>query len=83
MGTIASRQARDIVHNAARVIAIEMICASQAIYLEQAENQLAPATREFLEKVRAICPPLETDRAISDEMEELAQFILKEDLLEQ
>ena len=81
MGTIAARQARDIIHNATRVIAIEMICASQAIYLEKAENQLAPATRAYLEKVRQICPPLESDRAISDQVEELAQFILREDVL--
>ncbi|MEH7122482.1 histidine ammonia-lyase [Bacillus sp. JJ1773] len=81
MGTIGSRQAREIIHNSARVIAIEMICASQAIYLEKAESQLAPATREYLEKVRAICPPLESDRAISDQMEELAQFILRADVL--
>jgi histidine ammonia-lyase len=63
------------------VIAIELICASQAIYLEQAENQLAPATKSYLEKVRKICPPLEGDRAISDQMEELAQFVLREDVL--
>lgn len=81
MGTIGSRQAREIIHNSARVIAIEMICASQAIYLEKAENQLAPTTKEYLEKIRAICPPLETDRAISDQMEELAQFLLKDDTL--
>lgn len=78
MGTIASRQARDIIHNSARVIAIEMICASQAIYLEGAEKELAPATRSFLEKIRNICPPLESDRAISEQMEELAQYILRE-----
>ncbi|MFJ5714553.1 histidine ammonia-lyase [Neobacillus sp. NPDC093127] len=81
MGTIASRQAREIIHNSARVIAIEMICASQAIYLEQAEKELAPATRAYLEKIRAICPPLESDRAISDQMEELAQFILNDQSL--
>ncbi|NHC40453.1 histidine ammonia-lyase [Bacillus sp. MM2020_1] len=81
MGTIASRQAREIIHNSARVIAIEMICASQAIYLENAEKELAPATRAYLEKIRNICPPLETDRAISDQMEELAQFILKDNSL--
>ncbi|HEY9576259.1 MAG TPA: histidine ammonia-lyase [Pseudobacillus sp.] len=81
MGTIASRQAREIIHNSARVIAVEMICASQAIYLDKAENQLAPATKNYLEKIREICPPLETDRAISDQMEELAQFILREDIL--
>jgi histidine ammonia-lyase len=81
MGTIASRQAREIIHNSARVIAIEMICASQAIYLEKVEKELAPATRAYLEKIREICPPLESDRAISDEMEELAQFILRENIL--
>ncbi|MEH6953482.1 histidine ammonia-lyase [Neobacillus drentensis] len=81
MGTIASRQAREIIHNSARVIAIEMICASQAIYLEKAEKELAPATRGYLEKIREICPPLEGDRAISDEMEELAQYILRENVL--
>ena len=81
MGTIASRQAREIIHNSARVIAIEMICASQAIHLENAEKELAPATRAYLEKIREICPPLEGDRAISDQMEELAQFILKDNSL--
>ncbi|MDR7238273.1 histidine ammonia-lyase [Neobacillus drentensis] len=81
MGTIASRQAREIIHNSARVIAIEMICASQAIYLEKAEKELAPATRAYLEEIREICPPLEGDRAISDEMEELAQYILRENVL--
>lgn len=81
MGTIGSRQAREIVHNSARVIAIELICASQAIYLEKAENQLAPATRDYLEKVREICLPLDSDRAISDQMEALAQYILREDVL--
>ncbi|WP_045522652.1 histidine ammonia-lyase [Neobacillus niacini] len=79
MGTTASRQVREIIHNTARVIAIELICSSQAIYLEKAENQLASATRNYLEKVRQICQPLESDRDISEQIEELAQFILKND----
>ncbi|KGM44821.1 histidine ammonia-lyase [Neobacillus niacini] len=81
MGTIASRQAREIIHNSARVIAVEMICASQAIYLEGAERDLAPKTREYLEEIREICPPLESDRAISEQIEKLAQFILRENIL--
>ena len=52
MGTIAAGQVRQIVHNTARVIAIELICASQAIYLEKAEDQLAPTTSAYLKKVR-------------------------------
>nr|WP_309100514.1 histidine ammonia-lyase [Fredinandcohnia onubensis] len=76
MGTIGSRQAREMIHNSARVIAIEMICASQAIYLQKVEDQLAPTTKEYLEKIRQICPPLESDRDISDQIQELATFIL-------
>ncbi|ARJ37671.1 histidine ammonia-lyase [Sporosarcina ureae] len=81
MGTIGSRQAREIIHNSSRVIAIELICASQAIHLEQAEKELAPATKAYLEKVRTICPPLEADRDISQQIEALSTFILREDIL--
>lgn len=81
MGTIAARQARQIVHNAARVIAIELICASQAIYLEQAEELLAPITSGFLKTVRQFCPPLTTDQPIGDEIEALANFLLVSDEL--
>lgn len=76
MGTTAARQARQIVHNCARVLAIELIAASQAIYLEKAEQQLAPATRKFLDIVRSFCPPLEGDKAIGEETEALAQYLL-------
>ncbi|EON73659.1 histidine ammonia-lyase [Lysinibacillus sphaericus OT4b.31] len=81
MGTTSARQVRQIVHNAARVIAIEMICASQAIHLDRAEQQLAPATSQFLQKVRAICPPLTTDQPIGDEIEALANYLLTSDEL--
>ncbi|MGE6517089.1 histidine ammonia-lyase [Lysinibacillus sphaericus] len=81
MGTTSARQVRQIVHNAARVIAIEMICASQAIHLDRAEQQLAPATSQFLQKVRAICPTLTTDQPIGDEIEALANYLLTSDEL--
>ncbi|MFE3573802.1 histidine ammonia-lyase [Lysinibacillus sp. NPDC059133] len=76
MGTTAARQARQIVHNSARVLAIELIAASQAIFLEKAEHQLAPITRKFLEIVRSFCPPLEGDKAIGEETEALAHYLL-------
>lgn len=81
MGTISARQARQIVHNTARVIAIELICASQAIYLEKAEGMLAPTTRGFLKVVRQFCPPLTTDQPIGDEIEALANYLLVSDEL--
>ncbi|MFJ5789424.1 histidine ammonia-lyase [Lysinibacillus sp. NPDC093197] len=76
MGTTAARQARQIVHNSARVLAIELIAASQAIYLEQAEQQLAPITRKYLDIVRSFCPPLKGDKAIGEETEALANYLL-------
>jgi len=76
MGTTAARQARQIVHNSARVLAIELIAASQAIFLEKAEQQLAPTTRKFLETVRSFCPPLEGDKSIGKEIEALAHYLL-------
>ncbi|KOS61992.1 histidine ammonia-lyase [Lysinibacillus agricola] len=76
MGTTAARQARQIVHNSARVLAIELIAASQAIFLEKAEQHLAQTTREFLEIVRSFCPPLEGDKAIGEEIETLANYLL-------
>lgn len=76
MGTTSARQARQITHNAAKVIAIECICASQAIYLDNAEQDLAPKTRAFLETVRSFCPPLRTDQPIGDEIEALAAYLL-------
>ncbi|MFJ5765946.1 histidine ammonia-lyase [Lysinibacillus sp. NPDC093210] len=76
MGTTAARQARQIVHNSARVLAIELIAASQAIYLERAEQQLAPTTRKYLEIVRSFCPPLRGDKAIGEETEALANYLL-------
>ncbi|WP_236708046.1 histidine ammonia-lyase [Brevibacillus choshinensis] len=81
MGTIAARQAREIIGNASRVIAIEMICASQAIYLEQAEAELAPRTRKHLEWVREVIPPLTTDTAINEQIELLAKAILAEPIV--
>lgn len=77
MGTIAARQARDIVHNAARVIAIEMICASQAIYFEGAEVDCSARTQSFLRWMRTCVPPFEQDSSLSPFIERLAIRLLQ------
>lgn len=80
MGTIAARQARQILHNAARVIAIEMICASQAIYLEKAEHELSPVSRKHLEWIRGIVPPLTQDMSTSAYIDLLANSVLSNEI---
>jgi histidine ammonia-lyase len=82
MGTTAARQARQIIQNAARVIAIELICASQAIYLERAENDISSHSKALLEWVRTIVPPLLRDMSISDRIEVLACALLSHDISE-
>lgn len=81
MGTTSARQARQMTHNAAKVIAIEFICASQAVYLAGCEDELAPRTRQFLDVVRSFCKPLETDRAVGEDIEALASYLLRSDEL--
>lgn len=82
MGTIAARQVRQMIHNSARVIAIEMICASQAIALLGAEDEVAPHTRRDLQWVRELSPVLTRDASISDNIERVAQAILQTDFAE-
>ncbi len=76
MGTIAARQCREIVHNVARVVAIEMACAAQAVHLQQCADRLAPATRRLLAQVRRFVPPLTEDASLSEPIEKLAEAIL-------
>lgn len=80
MGTTSARQVRMMIQNSARVLAIELICASQAIFLDKAEADLAPQTRAFLQIVRTFCPPLTTDQPIGDEIEALAHYLLTTNL---
>jgi histidine ammonia-lyase len=81
MGTTAARQCREIVRNAAKVVAIELICASQAIFLQRAENDMAPRTRGLLERVRTVVPPITSDSSLSREIERLASAILRGKIL--
>jgi len=75
MGTIAARQARQITQNALQVLAIELICASQALYLDGADGEVAPHSERMLEAVRALVPPLTEDTSMSDGIRTLASAL--------
>jgi histidine ammonia-lyase len=79
MGTIAARQAREMIHNAIRVIAIEWICASQAIFLQNAEEQLSSHSLYCLKWLRNFAPPLTEDASISEQIEAVAHALLTRD----
>jgi histidine ammonia-lyase len=76
MGNHAARKLREVVWNLARVLAIELICAAQAVDLEKVASKLAPATRAAYEEVREVAAFLKEDRPLGNEIDELAERIL-------
>jgi histidine ammonia-lyase len=76
MGTTAARHCDQVVANVAKVLAIELICAAEAVEFVGADG-LAPATRKLYDQLRAIVPPVLTDRSTSAEIEQVAQELLQ------
>jgi histidine ammonia-lyase len=71
MGALAALKARTAVENAARVIATELVCACQGLEFHR-PLRTTPALEAAVEKVRALVPRIEDDRAISGELAALA-----------
>jgi histidine ammonia-lyase len=82
MGTTAARHAAMVVGNAAKVLAIELICAAEAAEFA-GSDKLAPATRVLYELVRKDVPPVVQDRSLSQEIEMVAAALLEGRWLEQ
>ena len=80
MAPIAARKAVRIAHNAAGVIAVELIAAAQGLDYH-APLQTSPALRALHGKVRALSPHLGTDRYWADEMAAIQAAVLAGDLV--
>jgi len=63
MGTIAARKAKDIMNNVRRVLAMELMCACQAIDLSE-NNGLGKGTKKAYDVIRNVCTTLEEDRPL-------------------
>jgi histidine ammonia-lyase len=74
MGWGAGRKAWDVIGNTARVIAVELLCASQG-----AEHRLplepGPGTAAVLGAIREVVPSLEDDRVLSGEIEVVTDLV--------
>lgn len=80
MGTIAARQAKEILQNVRRVLAMELMCACQAIDL--GENRgLGKGIAAAYAAVRKVCPPLEDDRPLYDEINQCEKILMDGTLL--
>jgi histidine ammonia-lyase len=74
MGPIAGMKANRILDNLRRVLAIELLAASQAFDL-MAPQKPSPALEEVHHRIREFVPPLKKDRALSEDIELIAQKI--------
>jgi histidine ammonia-lyase len=71
MGSVAVRHARRLAENAARVVAIELIAAAEAVDLT-GDGGLGQGTRAVHAAVRQLVPPLLEDRPLGADVERLA-----------
>ncbi|MBM4761908.1 histidine ammonia-lyase [Bacillus sp. B15-48] len=74
MGTIAARYAYNVIQNVRRVLAIECICALQAVEYRGVEK-LSPLTSEFYKAAREIVPPITADRIFSKDIERMTDWL--------
>jgi histidine ammonia-lyase len=74
MGTIGSRHAYQIIQNARRVLAIELLCSMQAVEF-RGVDLMASATRALFENARQVAPSIVKDRVFSIDIEALASWL--------
>ncbi len=74
MGTIGSRHAYQIVSNTRRVLAIESICAMQAVEI-RGTDKMSPATKNILDEGRKRIPFIEKDRVFSKDITEAENWL--------
>jgi histidine ammonia-lyase len=80
MGTIGARKAREIMKNARRVVAMEMMCACQAIDL-RGKKQLGTATEIAYNILRNKVKKLEEDRELFEDINKCDELLISEEML--
>jgi histidine ammonia-lyase len=75
MGAISARKAGDIIENVRQVLAVELMCAAQAVDLRGEEGILGKGTQKAYDAVREIVPTLKTDRVIYSDMNRIAELV--------
>jgi len=75
MAPIAARHARSVVENAARVVALELLCACRALEFRRPLTAGSGSERLYA-AVRRVAPAPDGDRPISDACESVTRWVL-------
>ena len=81
MGTIAARKAKEIYENVTNVLAIELMCAAQAIDLDP-NGKMAKGTQVVYDQVRAKIDSFMEDRETYRDMKKMYDLIQTHDIVE-
>ncbi|MBN6888171.1 histidine ammonia-lyase [Cytobacillus horneckiae] len=74
MGTIGARHAYQITQNVNKVLAIELICAMQAVEIK-GTGKMATETKKLYNEGRKIVPSITKDRVFSKDIEACAEWL--------
>mgnify|MGYP000931721980 FL=1 len=81
MGSISARKLGGILANVQNIVAIEILCACQALEFRD-RSKLAPATRAVYELVREHVAPLDADRFLEPEIKLVRDLVVSGQVLE-
>jgi histidine ammonia-lyase len=74
MGMVAAKQAARVLDNVTRMVAVELICAAQALELRGCDKAGA-GTRAALAAIRVQVDPIEDDRPLGADVEAIAELV--------
>lgn len=74
MGTIAARKCRDIIYNVTKVLGIEYLAASQALYFRE-NAKLGEGTEKAYELIRSEIKPFDKDRIMYPEINKASDLV--------
>ncbi len=80
MGVTAAQKAKQILENIEYIIAIELLCAAQAIEFRGPER-LGKGTKIAYSTIRKTVPPLKEDRVLSNDIEKIRQTLKNRTIL--
>lgn len=81
MGLIATRNARRVLSNNTRILAVEFLAAAQAVDLSGRYAKLSPTGKATYDQVRSLVPTLSADRYMSDDIELVAAALSRGEFL--
>ncbi|GII88161.1 histidine ammonia-lyase [Sphaerisporangium siamense] len=81
MGLISARNARRVLNNNTKILAVEFLAAAQAVDLSGRYEGLSRAGKATYDLVRSLVPTLEQDRYMSDDLETVAAAIARGDFV--